>query len=144
LFDALYGNDNSLRIFAIDTSAGHLSESNMTAMHIGMFQEEWRLKLTLDDIAAEYIAYVTSSGQIQVTNTFLGKSQYDIPYIILLTETVPGESTSPVYGGTALVQTDYAYLEIMYTTLDKSTQVVEEMYPMLNSFTTCNAQGDNN
>jgi hypothetical protein len=137
LFDAIYGKDNSLRIFAIDTASNHLSETNMTVVHVGMFQEKWRLKLTLDEITAEYMAYVTSSGQLKVTNTFLGKSKYAIPYVLLLTESAPPDSQSPAYSGVALVKTDYAYLEIIYTTLDKSTQIAEEMYPFLNSFTTC-------
>lgn len=143
LFDAIYGKDNSLRIFAIDTSSGHLSENNMTVLHIGMFQEEWRLESSLDDLTAEYMAYINSSGQLKVTNTFLGKSNYDIPYVMLLTKPVSfSGSGSPAYGAVALIKTDYAYLEILYTTLDNSIDIATEVHTILISFTTCAAQGD--
>lgn len=142
LFEAIYGKDNSLRIFAIDTSPEHLSENNMSVLHVGMFQEEWRLQSTMDDLSAEYMAYLNSSGQIQITDTLVGKSKYEVPFIILLYEPV-SISDNSAYSAAVLLQTDYAYLEMIYTTTDKSIDIVNELNPILTSIATCHDQGDN-
>jgi hypothetical protein len=138
LFETIYGKDNSLRIFAIDTSPDHLTENNMTVLHIGMFQEEWRLQSTMDELTTEYMAYVTSSGQLKITDTLLGKTKYEVPFVILLTEPVSTSGgDSPAYSAAVLLKTDYAYLEMLYTTLDKSINIVDELSPILTSFGTC-------
>lgn len=142
LFGAIYGKDNSLRIFAIDTSPDHLSENNMTVLHVGMFQEEWRLQSTMDELTAEYTAYINSSGQLKITDTLVGKSKYEVPFVILLYEPVSITDNS-AYSAAVLLKTDYAYLEMIYTTLDQSIDIVDELNPILTSIATCHDQGDN-
>jgi hypothetical protein len=132
-FQAFNGKDDSLRIFAIDTSPGHLTKDSIAVFHVGMFQEEWRLQASIEELTAEYVNYINSSQQLKVADSFHGTAN-DIPYSILITAPISETDTS-AYGGVVLIKTDKAYLEMLYTTLDKTINIVDEVSPMLKSFT---------
>ncbi|MBN2118785.1 MAG: hypothetical protein JW730_19605 [Anaerolineales bacterium] len=134
MFQALYEKDSSVRIFAIDTSPDHLTKDSIAILHIGMFQDERPLQLTIDELAAEYAAYINSTGQLQVTDFLEGTSNHGIPFAIVLNESVSSMDRS-VYNAAALAKTDKVYLEVLYATNDETIDRVNEILPMLSTLT---------
>jgi hypothetical protein len=142
LFNTIYGKDSSLRIFAIDTTSEHLSKDSMATIHIGMHQEEWRLKSSMDELTAEYVAYIdiNSSGQLKIAGVFTGTTNYEVPFAVLLIEPTSvstEEHVQNAYSGVALFKTDYTYVELLYTTFDSSIDIIDELNPILAFFSTC-------
>ncbi|MGE5789382.1 MAG: hypothetical protein ACM33C_00780 [Syntrophaceae bacterium] len=136
LFQTIYGQDDSLRFFAIDTSPDHLTKDSFAALHVGMYQEQWRLEASLEELAAEYARYLSSSGQLEIIDTFQGQTNDGVPFALFLTEPVSTEGMTPAYGAVALIKTDKVYLEILYTTFDKTIDILDELRPILASFNT--------
>ena len=137
LFDQIYLKDPSLRIFAIDTSPEHLTKDSMAVLHIGTHDDAVYRNATLDDLVAEYTAYLNkgSKGTISVTQAILGKSNYGIPFVILTTKSTP-QNSEPVYGASVLIQTNTTYIEMLYTTFDPAINIVDELSPILLTFGT--------
>jgi hypothetical protein len=133
LFDTIYQGDSSARIFAIDTSPDRLSSEVLTTIHVGMFQGEPYQGRTLDALTAEYVRYLESGGQIEVQQTLLGKSQYEVPFVILVTQSRPADG-SPVYTATALIQTERTYVEALFTTTVPTVDIPNELNSILQTF----------
>ncbi len=131
LFQAIYEKDSSARIFAIDTSPEHLTKDSMATLTVGMFQDE-RHSQPIENLAAEYKAYLESTGQMKVTKVVGGTSNYGIPFAVLLSEPVTITDKS-AYNATVLATTDKVYLEMTYTTADASIDRVNEILPMLST-----------
>ncbi|KAF0107503.1 MAG: hypothetical protein FD146_1537 [Anaerolineaceae bacterium] len=137
IFEVLYQNDSSLRIYAVDTSPEHLTDKTATVIYIGMFQDQQHLQATLNDMAADLIENINSDGRLEVTRTLAGESNYAIPFIILLTESRSKTDTPfPVYGASVLIKTEEAYLEMSYITFDGTIDIIDELNPILASFVT--------
>ncbi len=131
LFQTIYEKDSSARIFAIDTSPEHLTKDSMATLSVGMFQDE-RHSQPIEELAAEYKAYLESTGQMKVTKVVRGTSNYSVPFAVLLSEPVTITDKS-AYNATALAATDKVYLEMTYTTADASIDRVNELLPMLST-----------
>jgi len=135
LYETLYQQDKSVRIYAIDTSPGHLTKETMAIIYVGMFQDPIYLHASLDELIAEYMSRLSKDPKVKVVDTLIGKSNYSIPYVILTTKTTPSNG-SPVYGASVLINTQKAYLELLYLTFDSNINVVDELYPILTTIST--------
>ncbi len=133
-FDAIYGEDNSLRIFAIDTSPEHLTKDSLTILHVRMFQEESRLQASIKDLASQYACDVNASGQTQTGDMFQGTTDVGVPFAVVVTKPVV-VTDKAVYGGALLFKTDKVYLEIIYTTRDQTIEITSELALILRSLT---------